>query len=1075
VKEILLSDSNFDLFGLLDLLYLSNFDENGNDFGDELVSELKKLSSHITYETPIDQRALSSLRSNLLIRFGTPKASFLSRKMLMLLYCVYTFAKDDYPLLNKLLFGYRYTPLFDNSKKDQEAQQQAQENQQNQQDKFNKMMLLGIRVYYTNSEVQKEQNETIFPLELSGIQVSKTSTYKDVFYRFLNQYKSNINVVEYQTLTKEQIQEKNQQNIDNLLKNAFNVEDTNNTNINININNLQSIEFIFLKREHTELMFNEFNSILQPSKSEEKQEDEGEEVDNIYTFNEYTTKNNYKQDLLEMNGFKSEKQAIQEINENQYQNAVFTYIPATNIKITNIHTLINKHSDNEDFKFLLNPVAKRKEYNYKDTAKNITKLRAKIISKEFSSLYENDAIVTKYEYTCPKCEKTEYILPNMLSTTIYHECDPTNKIRTKINDRAIKPINKRIMTLYRCILQTNTDDNEPTWSDEIYIHSFDPDIKPGYYIIDTVKFYDKLAVLEGKNYNLIMMMFGHKRIQKYDPNQEIINKNTNPYQDINKIKQEIPEIIEFYNQQKEIPQSKLFNILFSIRKYYEKNYDIKMNNKGMLLQLFIVISAIAKQQFKHNKLAISIMGVGSVSKSFSAIAISQMLDDATEYVSDSKRMTTAAFTGGTNISKDINGTKVNKFEKGKISNTGFTIFDECQSIYTNQEFNSVMKSIPQDEYEIATINGEKVPFTTTPIFLANFNNFTKEYTQKIIEAYKIKYKKENPTIYERTLKTDTDIYQYINKINLHENLEYYIEIIKDKTLANTIYAVRKNFEQNRIDWKTGTQIEAQNRILFDVVIHRKSNKITLDTKIEDTNTKEIKMYNNLPVEQIQKEINEYIYGTINPQNRINIKDQDKNTKQTKEQIERLRKSTLKFLNQHKLGQRIKNHFVQNVDDFDIKIRNQVINTIIILQLIEDINSNEISENTKKLSNIILLKCKRGISEKEYNMEHNLQEIKVYPEMNAEFLVDLEDMKSEVIIAEQMERIQKEKEKQQKEYNGDESLEEYSQILEDNEEFEKRNKENIDKLNQQNKRARPGEEKLADTEEGLRKQLENKLE
>ena len=53
---------------------------------------------------------------------------------------------------------------------------------------------------------------------------------------------------------------------------------------------------------------------------------------------------------------------------------------------------------------------------------------------------------------------------------------------------------------------------------------------------------------------------------------------------------------------------------------------------------------------------------------------------------------------------------------------------------------------------------------------------------------------------------------------------------------------------------------------------------------------------------------------------------------------------------------------------DEKLSNLVSTFITILQL-EDKNSEKLSDNIKEWSKLILLKCKRGIKEEEYNFQH----------------------------------------------------------------------------------------------------------
>ena len=984
-------DKVFDLESISENELMEYFSSNSSSIKAELLRlQSDLLSSYIT------ESDFKNLRLFLIENFKTNQQGSITLKMLKLLFVIYLNKDDAYKHINQLIYKNTTNDIVIGIKRDCYINLYLENKKLPRVEQFKSGHLKGFL----------PRNNYLFPLDCSILNSGRSNMF-EVINRFIRQYQSNTNVI-----NKEQ----------NLLNNLI----------------------ITFNKRNKEIILEYFNRLKKPTKSDTTQEIEEEEIENLYNYNEYIEKYNHKNELLRLNELEINIQdaSMQDTNTSmQDTNASMQdtntqdtntqdtntdastqdeqdiqdelsryYIPDETIKLSNIHTLLNKYGE-FDFKFLLSPLVKRNNFSLTTPEEVITRTKIKIIQKEFMNLNEYEKMVSKLKYTCPNCNTKVLLNVNDLATEVVHVCDVATQKKTKINQSGIYPQIQTPVIMYKCEVCTNYNEvlqnnKEEKYIKEVYVYSFEENIEPGYYITDIVKFYEPMNILINKNKRQLMyFLLGIKKLK----NKYIENKIIKTDEDIKKILENKNiatasktqfRIMKQMKESQKIQAHKIWNILFSIRQYYKNRLGMEINNSGMFAQITSLISILARNLFHENKLAISIMGVGSISKTFPCNMILSMTDLNYKYISDAGRMTSAGMTGGINTAANINGITTRKFEQGVISNNGAVTFDEAQSIFLNKDIQAIIKSIPQDEYNISIVGGSSVDFNCTPIFLSNFNEFMMEYEKRIVDAYVLKYKSIYKFENERKLKTNQDIIKYVSKINLYQNIEFYYDTMGDEILANIVFAVRKQFESERIDWKTGSQIEATNRILFDTVVHRKNYQIEVDLTeglLKEENTKDINLTENMPIQQTNEEILKYVYNQtdVNKITKINIKNESKNPIERVMQLQKLNKSIYKFLTKERLGKNISKYYIQNVDNFDKKIRELVIKTIKILQLIEDIDSTEISENTKRLANQLLLKCKRGLTQEEYDWDINVTEIKIYPKLNSDFLIDLEDNKTEL--------------------------------------------------------------------------------
>lgn len=936
---------------------------NDKDLINKLKQEVDELKLISFKSDTIHKDNFKKLRYLILDNLKRSKYSgFISLDSLRLLYIIYTSDKQ-LPLLHKLFF-------------------------------FNKKILLGgledtLKKIYSKEELLKiipsKKQLFYFLIDLSEFK-TKDSNLLNIFNRLIFQFQSNSSFSEI----------------------VF-IKDT---------------KYLFLNKFNSNLIINFFEQLKNPI----LKNSDDEKIPNIFTLEQFLEK--YKDDKVILSRFFEDNMyEIYDLFEisnlehfldfvfkegfkdyNLQKNTDHLFVVNSTIKLKNIFSLVNNYSE-FDFNWLLTPFSFKKSFSLNMPTEIPINIKIKIFQKEYLNQNETEMLLSKITYVCPGCGKRVLLDSNEVGTYLSHKCDPIIKKTTRIKTNILMPEVQIPLTLYKTHISSNYDEvlesnKDDKWARDIYIYSFNNSIEPGVYLADIIKFNGDFNILSNKNKkNLFYLILGIKKMKnKYIENKIIKNDEeitqTMENENIQETQKTQFQIMQEMKNKKRIQKHKIWNILFSIRQYYKNRFGMEIDNSGMFTQLTALISSIARSCFKENKLGISIMGVGSVSKTFPCNMIFSTTDLNYRYISDAGRMTSAGMTGGINTNAMINGMQVKKFEKGVISNNGSVVFDEAQSIFLNKDIQAIIKSIPQDEYEVAVTGGRKIDFNCTPIFLSNFNEFMYKYEKRIIDAYVLKYKSTYKFENERKLKTNQDIIKYVSKINLYQNIEYYYDTMGDEILANIIFAVRKQFESERIDWKTGSQIEAMNRLLFDTVVHRKNYQIEvnlLEGLFKEENTKDINLSENMPIQQINEEILRYIYNEedLNKITKIDVKNESKNNIDRVIQLQKLNKAIHKFLTEEELGINISKYYIQNVDNFDKKIRELVIKVIKTLQLIENVDSTYLSEETKELANQLLLKCKRGLTQEEYDWDTNVTEIKIYPKLNTDFLVDLEDNKTEL--------------------------------------------------------------------------------
>ncbi len=681
------------------------------------------------------------------------------------------------------------------------------------------------------------------------------------------------------------------------------------------------------------------------------------------------------QDGDKMNGFYS----VDEFRE-KYGKEYFTeivdgeevvmsgYIPRGKNTPDDITDLVLKNSPKAPI-FHLNPLIKPENFN-KDTSNKVIKLRVNIKNK--LSLLSNEKIVGNFIYTCPQCGET-ISLKNyeMAVSTIYHYKCP-NKITSSgahgnvaISSKSY--VNGKTLSIYLYEVYVYGLDGELNKNPN-YFYSFRDDISKGEYLVDVVNFNGRLVKPEDKESRTIM--YGIKR--------------TTPKIIDNLIDKEIGKnLSDVFG----VPRHKLIDILGGVINYYKKEKSIYINpKKGGLLQLQLCFSAIAKIYFKNRNFPISVIGDTSISKTYTAKLISQLFDRDAKFTSGQKSQTYAGIYGGINTDVLIGDKKVKMFQDG-VASAGLVVFDEAPHFFDlEKEFNDDLKSLHNEWIEVFKIGGRKIRQTYTPLLFSNFSNYHKG---NISVNYKDKsYEGEIKTYYWKLIRNQRDVGgfhevnksssdKYISTTNLYLPIQFY----ENEYLRKTISLVRNLKESRDICWWTGGSIPSQNRFLFDCVV--KKNLSSYENPFKDNDSEMEDDVYDLATDDFIKTVGEYI-GIIKPINVQRIKENDEDVFR---QLRVLKKRIMIFLENN---EKINLHF-SNGRRIDDKVSKMITELFMIVQLINDFRAVELDSASIDLAEKILLKCKRGLTEQEYNfLNHSYLPNKTIIE-NEEYLgVDLLD-------------------------------------------------------------------------------------
>ena len=665
------------------------------------------------------------------------------------------------------------------------------------------------------------------------------------------------------------------------------------------------------------------------------------------------------------------------------------YTPKHHIEFFDLHNLINKTFE---FKFDLNPKIKKTHNFDTNSVGNVQKIDLMIRQKVITGDAIGEILVTKYKAICPTCNAEILYNATELGTTLKHDCGEKNvqlsngkrAITTITGKSHIKPEIMINIYLYKCNIISKSNNVVISNTEDIYIYSFKRDLKPGKYTVDLVGFNNNLNV--SKENKKLFFILGYEQQRPKASSTLITNIESKKYCNNNNI-----------------PYCKFMDVLFAIRKIHKQYTRNDITDQGMLFQMFLTLSGLAKYYFRYNKLGISIIGNKSLGKTYIAELFAMLLDRDHQYIQSGLDVSLAGLKGGINTAKMINGQTTRMFELGKFTTAGLLVMDEGDNFYNGKLLNSTLKNLLDRKITIAKVGGnDGIEQNYTPIILSNFYAWHKNvYIPKVKETYFLLLQKHIEDWIHP--KDKANCFNYVSATNLFLPLSYYKKELNNEILLNAINFVRKEYEMLNIDWKTGGSIEANYRLLFDVVVWNEENKIFNKKNIIVGKTKSIlPSIDQVPIDEFETELNEFCKSDIN------LLDEGLNSYKINNQLDKLTDSINKYLSNG--GYILHQYLSNNSRSIDPKLNSILYNLILTIQLIEDIHSTKLSLNVKKFLPYLILKCKRGVSQKEYDFKEHILNFKYQDIDHEELKTKLDEIKHDEDAertAKQMIKLQKE--------------------------------------------------------------------
>ena len=612
---------------------------------------------------------------------------------------------------------------------------------------------------------------------------------------------------------------------------------------------------------------------------------------------------------------------------------------------SSFHFLFNKHLNNDE----------RIDLGMIDTVytKRVEILRRREI--DF-----NERFIFNYEFKCPKCNrKIEYETNELFKSTIEHNCpgEPMRDDQSQGDDAEIMKLNRDSLipatkSMYAYEVEFIDEDGRRIESEINTLYSFDPNLEEREYRI-----------------NIIILEKGEKNKNKdnsipyilaYEEQKSVIDQSYIDEEDTaSKLKE------------KNLPYSRFAEALYAIRRYYRVNHNININDSGYLLQIFLTLSILARLIFNFDKLAVSVIGPTSVSKTFIAQHFLSLVDRKLTTIGGGTA-TQAGLLGGQG--KELVNGKVKQYlHSGVISRDIFAIMDECSFMYSNGSYNeNILKKYHDKHIHLEKIGAQGKRFIRfTPVLLMNkFEHHYVNTSDSRVVAYENEIKKnykrlvrKNSADYDFPHETDpVSVTEYLESQNFYLPLQYYRQ--RNEWLEKAIFFVRNSYVRKELDWKTGGKLASAHRIIFDVIVETQQFKDD-----EEMSDEEPSIFTELPVLQFRNMLKDYYKGD----EEIDIKRKEKNSEKKNEQLNSLLESAKEFYNKTEAGRFIKLHLRNSTtlgSILDQKIFYNMRRVAVIIELLDNPEAIELSENTKRWLLYIFLKNKRGLTVSEYDFKKN---------------------------------------------------------------------------------------------------------
>ena len=706
-----------------------------------------------------------------------------------------------------------------------------------------------------------------------------------------------------------------------------------------------------------------------------------------YLIREYFGVEKKKQDNEEGNeDYREEREALgvmtREAFEEKYPNRKletqqkdYEFVPMPTMSYNDFCIISNSYPQS---KFIMNPLLATTEYSSNGSI-SIQKVEVDIKKQVITGDRFGKKIATKFSIQC-KCGKSLLIYPSDIHSKIAHTCgwEVTEKGKDKpiivtLDKSGLCPVAEKEMWLYETKIPNIKDSNK---NDTVHLYTFESDIAPGRYVVDIWNAY--IWENKSKSYNFYPVILGYKK-KDIKIRTDLITLNNQ-----NAVK---------YCDENNLPYARFLDVLFSLKTISSTYGGRDIDERGMLLQLFITVSSIGKHLNHFDKLGILAMGNKSLSKTYPSYLLGMITDSDFQHVGSSQDVSLAGLRGGINNKKMINGQVTSMFEKGIFSVAGQTLFDEGELFFSNPEMNMVLKTFLDEYIDIKKIGGDKIEQSYTPMIMSNFPlEFNGKYTKEVKDAYE-RLNKIGEEKHEHGNSRE-EIASYISDINLYLPVSRYVNDYRNQTLAKTIAYVRHNFGTKGIDWRTGGSLPSSYRLLFDVVCWNvEEHSFKDEDRIIGQTESVLPQQGVFPTIEFVETLKS-LYG----KNKINLKFEHLNKPEVVQVLHNLEEDINEWFRSDEKGKIVFAHLANGTIQIDPKLNGLVYTFIKIIQLFEDIANTgapvgKFNDNIKEWAFLILSKCKRGVTKDEYDFKEHYMDIVPKNEKFSMLEAEIEKIKS----------------------------------------------------------------------------------
>lgn len=659
-----------------------------------------------------------------------------------------------------------------------------------------------------------------------------------------------------------------------------------------------------------------------------------------------------------------------------------TYIVDESVNLNDIAELNNEVID---FKIRPNPFIRETYLEKTSDIINITK--KSFVKKQISvkRLISQTNLYTNYEIRCPDntCPKKSLeFTPNQLNSTIF--CN--NHYTETAKGRKPKPIRldktgfmRPTKSIFLYIYEAEVEGDKEGF--KFYIYSKDK-LDYSKYMMELVV--ENIKLEYGSKPVTILFVLSYDEIKPEKLQEELIKRNTE-------------EQLEF-ERKHGLPEGTKIGAIRQALVNINKDYGNQtVDDRGALYQLCTIISSIAYHFYGLRIFNISLIGTTSVAKTYIAERFGPLLDKKYTYISNGDNITEAGLKGG-KVDENINGKIQQIFREGLVTVAGLCVIDEAKNFYRpDKPLNDYIKNVLSNEISLAkAISGSGVVqqnFVVT--LLSNWLiEFDEEYRKSVKEKYKALIRLNGPV-------NDIEIEKMFINLNIYLDLDKYDD---DIDLKDAIGFTRNAYQDKHIDWRTGSRLESMNRVLFDICVYEEDDETDYKVGYTSIIPPDPRF---MPRDEFQEELGKLI-------RKIKMGDQEFN-----KQFENLKKSISEWIHPDNnegdiriRGSDIFYFYADGKKYIDPKINGLMYWYIIVVSYTEEEHSHTLSDRVKQFCKAMLMRFKKVITRREYDMlEHNLEYTPYDVDENkAKVLSSLEHQKEEEIIEKAMRRLEKEESK-----------------------------------------------------------------